>query len=69
VAALAEDAEREEVAGFGEEESVELASESEVAVVGGVLVESRIAHELWSGERDGVARGGGGAYAKRAEGL
>lgn len=71
MAASAEDAEREEVAGFGEEESGELAREAEVAVVGGVLVESGIADEFRSGERDGAVGGGrrGGAAGKGEEGF
>lgn len=69
VAAAAEDAEREEMARLGEEESTELACEAEMAVVGGMLVESWISDEFWSGERHDAVGGGrcGGADGERED--
>lgn len=52
-AAAGEDTEGEEVAGFGEEEGLELAGEAEVAVLGCVAVERGKADDLGGGSGDG----------------
>lgn len=59
-AAAGEDAEREEMAGFGEEESLELADEAKAVVAGRMAIERREADDLdGGGDGDGDGDGDG----------